>query len=69
MLNENTNNCHFLIQEGRKMRSFSSKGKDKDGLTVVPLMGDHMQSRLRKSKQISPGKEVEIPTWRKKGKK
>ena len=54
MQDENTDNCHFLMQEGGKMRSFCSKGKDKDGLTAVPLTGDHMQTRQSKSKKISP---------------
>jgi len=50
MQDDNTDNCHFLMQEGRKMRSCHSKGKDKDGLTTVPLTGDRMQTRQSKSK-------------------
>lgn len=69
MQDKNTDNCHFLMQEGGKTRSFHSKGKDKDGLTTVPLTGDHMQTRQRKSKRISPRKEVEISAQRKKGKR
>jgi len=49
MQDENTNNCHFLMQEGRKTRICHSKGKDKDGITAVPLMGDRMQTRQSKS--------------------
>ncbi len=64
MQDENTDNFHLLMQEEGKTRSFHSKGKDKDGLTVVPLMGDHMQTRQSKSKRISPGKEVEISAQR-----
>jgi len=69
MQDENTDNCHFLMQEGGKTRSFYSKGKDKDGLTIVLFMGDRMQTRQRKSKQISPEKEVEILAQRRKGKR
>jgi len=69
MQDENTDNCHLLMQEGRKTRSCHSKGKDKDVITVVPLMGDCMQTRQSKSKRISPGKEVEISARRRKGKK
>ena len=60
MQDENADNFHFLMQEGEKTRSFRSKGKDKDRLTAVPLMGDRMQTRQSKSKRISLGKEVEI---------
>lgn len=69
MQDENADNCHFLIQEGGKTRSCHSKGKDKDGLTTVPLTGDRMQTRQRKSKRISPGKEVEISAQRRREKK
>ena len=60
MQGENSDNCHFIMQEGGKTRSCRSKGKDKNGLTVVPLKGDRMQTRQSKSKRISSGKEVEI---------
>ena len=66
MQDENTDNCHFLMQEGGKTRSCHSKGKDKDGLTIVPSTRDRMQTR---SKRISPGKEVEISARRRKEKK
>ena len=69
MQDENAENCHFLMQEGEKMRSCHSKGKDKDRLTAVPLTGDRMQTRQRKSKQISPEKEVEISAWHRREKK
>ena len=59
---QNTENCLFLMQEGVKTRSFRSKGKDKDKITVVPLTGNRMQTRQSKSKQIGPEKKVEIPT-------
>jgi len=57
------------MQEGRKTRSFRSKGKDKDGITAVPLTGNRMQTRQSKSNRIIPRKEVEISAWRGKGKK
>ncbi len=63
---ENADNCHSYVQEGGKMESGHPKGKEKDELTVVPSMGDHVQTR---SKQTNPGKEAEIPAWRRKGKK
>ncbi len=66
---ENADNCHFLMQEGGKTRSFHSEGKDKESLTTVPLMGDRMQTRQRKSKRISPGKEVEMSAQCRKEKK
>ena len=50
MKDENAENCHFLMQEGGKTRSCRSKGKDKDGLTAVPLTRDHMQTRQSKLK-------------------
>ena len=56
------------MQEGVKMRSCRSKGKDKDEITVVPLTGDRMQTRKSKSKQISPEKEVETPAQRRREK-
>jgi len=64
--NENTDNCHFLMQEEGKMKDYRSKGKEKARLTVVPLTGNCMQTRQTKSKHISPGKEVEILARRKK---
>ena len=67
--NENTDNCHFLMQEEGKMKSCHSKGEDKDGLTAVPLTGNCMQTRQNKSKRINPGKEVEISARRKKEKR
>ena len=69
MQDENTDNCYFLMQKEGKTRNCCSKGKDKEGLTVVPLTGDCMQTRKSKSKQISPGKEVEISAQRRKEKK
>ena len=67
--NENTDNCHFLMQEEGKTKGCHSKGKDKAGLTAVPLTGNRMQTRQNKSKRISPGKEVEILAQRKKEKR
>ena len=69
MQDENTDNCHFLMQKEGKTRCCCSKGKDKDRLTAVPLMGDRMKTRQRKSKRISPRKEVEISARRRKEKK
>lgn len=54
------------MQEGGKMESGHPKGKEKDELTVVPLMGDHVQTRL---KRTNPGKEAEILAQSTKGKK
>ena len=67
--NENTDNCHFLIQEEGKTKNCHSKGKDKDGLTVVPLTGNRMQTRKSKSKRIILEKEVEISARRRREKK
>jgi len=69
MQNENTDNCHFLMQEEGKMEDCHSKGKDKARLTDVPLTGNRMQTRQTKSKRINPGKEMEILAWRKKVKR
>ncbi len=66
MQDGNAENFHFLMQEGGKMRSFHFKGKDKDGLTTVPLMGDRKQTR---SKRISPRNEAEISAQHRKEKK
>ena len=43
--NKSIDNCHFLMQEEGKTKSCRSKGEDKDGLTIVPLTGNHMQTR------------------------
>ena len=69
MQNENTDNCHSLTEEDGQTKSCRSKGKDKDGLIVVPLTGNYMQTRQNKSKRINPGKEVEISARRKKEKR
>lgn len=69
MQNENTDNCHFLMQEEGKMKDYRSKGKDKARLTAIPLTGNRMQTRQTKSKRISPGKEMEISARRKKVKR
>ncbi len=65
MQDENTDNCHFLMWEGGKMRSCRSKGKDKDGLTVVPLTGNRIQTRKSRLEHINQEKEKEIPNRRK----
>jgi len=57
------------MQEGVKMRSFCSQGKDKDEITTVHLKGDRMQTRQSKSKRIGPEKEAEIPPRRRRKKK
>lgn len=57
------------MQEGVKTRSSHSKGKDKDEITSVPMMGDRMQTRQNKSKQIGSEKEVEIPARHRREKK
>ena len=67
--NENTDNCHFHMQEEGKMKECRYKGKDKAMLTAVPLTGNRMQTRQTKSKCISPGKEMEISARRKKVKR
>ena len=46
------NYCHSPVQERVKMRNCCSKEKDKDKVTVVPLTGDRVQTRLTRSKQI-----------------
>ena len=62
----NADNFHSYVQEGGKRESGHPKGKDKDELTVVPLTGDRVQTR---SKRTNPGKEAEIPARSRKGKK
>ena len=69
MQDENTDNCHFLMQEEGKMKDFHSKGKDKARLTVVPLTGNHMKIRQTKLMCISQGKEMGISAWHKKVKR
>ena len=66
MQDENTDNSHLFMQKEGKTRSYRSKGKDKDGLTAVPLTGDQKQTR---SKWINLGKDAEIPARSRKGKK
>ena len=58
------NNCYSLVQEGVKTRSFCSKEKYKDKVTVVPLTGDRVQTRLSRSKKIGPEKEEKTPAQR-----
>jgi hypothetical protein len=50
--------------KGEKRGVVVSKGKDKDRVTVVPLTGDRVQTRLSRSKQIGPEKEEKIPARR-----
>jgi len=57
------------MQKEGKTKDCHSEGKKKAGLTSVPLMGNHMQTRQNKSKRISPGKEVEVSARRKKEKR
>jgi len=54
------------MQEKGKTKDCHSKEKDKAKLIVVPLAGNHMQTRQSKFKHISQGKEKDISTWRKK---
>ena len=54
-------NCHFSIQGKVETKSCRSKGKDRGGITVVPLEGNRMQMRSSKSKLNNPGKEGGIP--------
>ena len=56
------------MQEKGKMKDFHSKEKYRAKLIVVPLAGNHMQTRRSKLKHISQGKEIEISTRRKKAK-
>lgn len=64
MQHKTTNNCHFLIQEKEKTKDCHPKGKDKAKLTVVPLAGNHMQTRKSKLKCINQGREKEISNRR-----
>ncbi len=50
------------MQEKGKSKDFHPKEKDMAKLTVVPLVGNHMQIRRSKLKHISQGKEMEIST-------
>ena len=56
-----TDNCYSSVQERVKTKSCRSKGKDKDEITVVPLKGNQMKTRLSRSKQIDPKKEEKTP--------
>ena len=67
--NENIDNCHFLMQEEGKTKDCCSKGKDEARLTAGPLTGNRMQTRKNRSKEINPGKEVEMLARRKKEKR
>ena len=50
-------------------KSCHSKGKDKGGITTVPLEGNRMQMISSRSKQNNPGKEEGIPIRRKRERK
>lgn len=54
------------MQEKEKTKDCRSKEKDRAKLTVVPLAGNHMQTRRSKLKHLSQGNEKEISTRRKK---
>ena len=58
------NNCHSHVQERVKTRSCCSKEKYKNRVTIVPFMGDRVQTRLSRSKQIGPEKEEKTPAQR-----
>lgn len=62
-------NCHFSMQGKVEMKRCGSKGKDKGGITVVPLEGNRMQMRSNRSKQNDPGKKEGIPIRRNKERK
>ena len=48
-----------------KMKDYYPKEKNRATLTVVPLAGNHMQTRRSELKHISQGKEKEISNRRK----
>ena len=53
------------MQKKEKTKDCHPKGKYRTKLTVVPLAGNHMQTRRSKLKRISQGKEKEISNRRK----
>jgi len=53
------------MQRKGKTKDFHPKEKDRVKLTVVPVAGNHMQTRQSKLKRISQGKEKEISNRRK----
>ena len=57
-------NFHFSMQEKVETKVCCPKGKDKGGITVVPLEGNQMQTRSNRSKQNDPGKKEGLPIWR-----
>lgn len=48
-----TNNYPFPMQKKEKTEDCHSKGKDKTRLTIVPLIGNHIQARESKLERIS----------------
>ena len=48
-----TSNDPFPMQKKEKTEDRHSKGKDKTRLTVVPLTGNHIQTRQSKLEHIS----------------
>jgi len=56
------------MQKEGKTKDCHAEGKNKVRLTAIPLTGNHMQTRQNRSKQIIPGKEVEMSAQRKKEK-
>ena len=53
------------MQKKGKTKDCRPKEKDKAKLTIVPLVGNHMQTRRSKLKRISQGREKEISNRRK----
>lgn len=51
-----------------KTKDCRPKEKDRVDLTIVHMVGNHMQTRQSKLKHISQGKEKEISNQRKKAK-
>lgn len=58
---EITNNYPFSMQKEEKTKDFHPKGKDNKKLIVVPLTGNHIQTRQSKLECINQEKEKEIP--------
>lgn len=56
------------MQENEKIEDFRPKGKDMTKLTVVPLAGNHMQTRRSKLERIIQEREKEISNRRKRTK-
>lgn len=64
-----TNDCYFSMQKRVETKNYCLTGKDKRGVTIVPLEGNQMRTRSSRSKQNDLGRKEELSNQRSMGRK